>query len=69
MRRFAQCLEQNQPQEAGVVEKITAPQTPRLGQQAKEPLQPALLHPPWRLPFHTGVKVKGGSYADQHRRA
>src|SRR5690348_536231 len=64
---ISQRLEQYQPQEAGVVQQIPAPQAPWLCHKTKRPLQAASLHPARSLLFYTRMKVKSCPYPNCDR--
>src|SRR5690606_7890229 len=59
-------LEQDAPDEPGVVHQISLPQPARLGAEPEQPLQSAPLHPEGRLFLQPRVEVESGSHADQH---
>src|SRR6266508_3886903 len=52
-------------QEHGVPDEIAAPEPPRLGGQAEDPLQAPVLHPVGGLALGAGEEVEGGADPDQ----
>src|SRR2546430_11207722 len=61
----SRAVPENCEDEARVVRQVTAPETPRLPQQAVEPLEPGSLHPARCLRQRPGMDVEGRADAEQ----
>src|SRR5919197_2122805 len=64
----SQLLARDLEQEPWVIDQITAPEPSGFPGQAKQPLEAGTHHPARRLLDAAGVKIEGGTNADQDRR-